>query len=118
MISVFKTTLKIEDEQKVPMQRGSRILKVAEQNGKVTLWYLCDCEAELTDETFYVIGTGQQLPDTFPGNYVGSCKCEEFIWHVFFKQKQNVQRGKTIVAEVNPNDDGADVGTRGNGNGA
>jgi len=109
MIAIFKTTLKIEDEQKVEMQKGSRIVKAANQHGKITLWYVCDPEAELTDETFYVVGTGQQLPDTFPGQYVDSVACEEFIWHIFFKQKPNVQRGKPIVA---PNDDGAPTGER------
>lgn len=118
MITVFKTVLKIEDEQKVEMQQGSRILKVANQRGKITLWYMCDPEAGIVEETFYVLGTGQQMPDTFPGLYVASVECEEFIWHVFFKKKPNVQRGKTVIKQINPNDDGADVGTRGEDNGA
>jgi len=126
MLAVYKTTLKIADEQKVEMQKGSRIVKVGEQDGTLTLWYTCDPEAELTDETFYVIGTGQQLPDTFPGLYVGSVQIGDYkvdtppqmVWHVFFKRKPNVQQGKTVVAQVNPNDDGAPVGKRGGENGA
>lgn len=115
MISVFKTTLEVTDEQKVPLQEGSAIIKVAEQHGKITLWYVCDPEAELTEETFYVVGTGHQLPDTFPGKYVDSVQIDPFVWHVFFKQKPNVK--KPIVAEVNPNDPAADVSKRGGDNG-
>jgi len=112
MITVYKTTLKIVDEQKVAIQEGSAIIKVAEYDGKITLWYVCDPEAPLTEETFYVISDGQQLPDTFPGRYVDTVQLTtampepenptEFVWHVFFKQKPNVQ--KPIVA--NPNDPG------------
>jgi hypothetical protein len=113
VLSVYKTTLEITDEQKVTMQKGSGIIKVANQNGKLTLWYLCDPEAELVEETFYVVGTGQQLPDTFPGLYVDSVINEPaesldgirdrnaprdgFVWHVFFKRRPNVQRGEPIV---------------------
>jgi len=123
MITVFKTVLEITDEQKIPMQQGSRITKVGEQGGKLTLWYICDPEAEINDETFYVVGTGQQLPDTFPGTYVGSVQinvegAREMVWHVFFKRKPNVQQGKTVVAQINPNDPGAPVSTRGSDNGA
>jgi hypothetical protein len=126
MITVFKTTLKIEDEQKVKMQQGSRIVKVGEQQGKLTLWYVCDPEAEMVEETFYVVATGQQMPDTFPGAYVDSVQVGDFkvdtppqmVWHVFFKRKPNVNRGKTVIRRVNPNDDGADIDVRGEGNGA
>ena len=122
MISVFKTTLEVSDEQKVTMQKGSAIIKVAEQRGKITLWYVCNPEAELVEETFYVIGTGQMLPDTFAGAYLNSVQMydptdpalehspREFVWHVFFKQHPNVQRGKPVVAD--PNDPAADVGKR------
>ena len=115
MLSVFKTTLEITDEQKVTMQKGSSLVKVGNQNGKITLWYICDPEADLVEETFYVIGTGQQLPDTFPGLYVDTVQVQNFeeeldgqgsvrpgeifVWHVFFKRKPNVQRGEPIVAE-------------------
>ena len=97
------------------MQKGSSIVKVGNQNGKLTLWYICDPEAELVEETFYVINTGQQLPDTFPGMYVDSVINEPWesedgirdrnatgdgeVWHVFFKRKPNVQRGEPVVVE-------------------
>lgn len=122
MISVFKTTLKITDEQKVELQKGSSIFKVDDRPEGITLWYLCDPEAELVEETFYVIRTGQQLPDTFPGLYIDSVETyekddpktldETITLHIFFKKRPNVQRGKTVVAEVNPNDDGAPTGER------
>ena len=115
MLSVYKTTLEITDEQKVTIQKGSSIVKIGNQNGKLTLWYICDPEAELVEETFYVVGTGQQLPDTFPGMYVDSVINEPtdtsldgvernaprdgLVWHVFFKRKPNVQRDKPIVVE-------------------
>ena len=118
MINVFKLTLEIKDEQKVQLQKGSSILKCEEQHDKITLWYLCDPEAELSEETFYVVGTGQQLPDTFPGLYVGTAQVGPLVWHVFFKKKPNVQRRQPIVATPNPNDDAASVSKRGNDNGA
>ncbi len=104
MLNVFKTKLEITDEQKVQMQKGSSILKVARQGDDICVWYLCDPERELQDETFYVVGTGNQLPDTFPGAYIDSVIIPPFVWHVFFKRRPNVQRGKTIVAS--PNDPG------------
>lgn len=106
MLSVFKLTLKTIDEQKIQIQKGSSILKVANQRDKICIWYMCDPERELIEETFYVVGTGQQVPNTFPGLYIGSVAIDVFIWHVFFKRRPNVQRGKTIVATPNPNDPG------------
>lgn len=114
MLTVYKVTLEITDEQKVQIQKGSNIIKVAEQDGKITLWYLCDPEAELSKETFYVVSTGQQLPDTFPGLYIdtveihtvieedadgGGCFGRTDVWHVFFKRKPNVQRDESIVVD-------------------
>ena len=102
MISIFKTTLDTTDEQKVQMQKGSTIIKVGEQESRITLWYVCDPEAELHEETFYVVATGQQLPDTFPGLYVdtvqiGGGETVQHVWHVFFKKRPNVQRGEPVV---------------------
>ena len=115
MLAVYKATLKILDEQKIELQKGSTIIKVGEQEGHIVLWYMCDPERELAPQTFYVIGTGQQIPDTFPGLYIGSVQIGDFnvttppqmVWHVFFKQQPNVKRGKPIVAT--PKGDGNDA---------
>ena len=105
MLTVFKTTLEIADEQKVELQKGSLIVKVGVQEDIVTLWYICDPEAELVKETFYVIATGQQVPDTFPGQYIDSVqKSNGNVWHVFFKKRPSVQRGTPVVAD--PDDTG------------
>lgn len=127
MLTVFKTQLEITDEQKVELQQGSSIVKIDVQDGQLTLWYLCDPERELVEETFYVVGTGQQLPDTFPGIYIDTVEMhhfeedpdgqgglgQSFIWHVFFKRRPSIQLGKPIVATRNPNDPGM-ADTRGN----
>lgn len=116
MLTVYKVTLEIANEQKVELQKGSSIIKVGEQDGHIVLWYICDPERNLDQQTFYVVGTGQQLPDTFPGVYVGSVqiydmpdandpvRTSEHVWHVFFKKRPNVQRGRPIV--TTPKGDG------------
>ena len=115
MQTIHKQTLELKDEQVIRLPVGALLLSCQNQNGELTLWYSFDA-GETEDEavTFYVIGTGQLTPDTFPGRFFKTVQVADFVWHVFFKPLPPLQRGKPIVA--NPNDAGASK-TRGNDNG-
>lgn len=99
---IFKYSLEITDEQTLLLPRGSAILSVAEQNGRIVLYAHVDREAavngfleqndsgqsrSLCDETYtvYIVGTGHpaRLPEVtrFLGtvNTMGG----RLMWHVF-----------------------------------
>lgn len=67
------------------MPKGSKILKVHEQDGKICLWALVDTETrKAEDRSFIVVGTGHTLPNE-ELEYVGSTHHDggTFVCHVF-----------------------------------
>lgn len=59
-----------------------KVVCVHEQNGVPTLWIEQDTKLRTVDTTFYVVGTGQELPDAA---YVGTCFIGSYVWHVYKK---------------------------------
>ena len=82
MKRIYKYTLNIIDKQKIKMPYGSMILHVDMQNENLCLWAEVDTEAPQEEETFYVRGTGQPIPDD-DAYYVGSAVGSVLVWHVY-----------------------------------
>lgn len=87
---IHKYPLKLNrfnDLQNIQMPENSRILKVDDQDGILTLWALVDTDNPDTRVMFEVVATGQQLSD------LGRLKVRHhlntvvmsdgIVWHVF-----------------------------------
>ena len=118
-VEIFR--LELTDEQKVVLPQVASIVGtelLADFSG-IDLYVFGEHDGPTTEQTFYVIDTGHQVPDTFSGRHIRTLpKGDGNAYHVFMKPPPNVQRGNPVVAEVNPNDDNANTGKRGSDNGA
>ncbi len=108
---IHKVTLQIIDEQVVSLPVGSALLDAQFQGDALNLWYARNVGSiEEEEVTVYVIGTGNEFPDTFPGKYFKTVQQGPLVWHVFFKPLAPRPQPKPIIA---PTDDGAPTGERG-----
>lgn len=83
--SIYKYPIDITDEQAVYMPKGSTILHVAEQQGRVCLWAMVDPGAKTATRRILVFGTGHPCDDAIGMNYVGSVLIAggQLVFHVF-----------------------------------
>lgn len=77
---------------KYPLSQGGaltppgRVVLVAQQHNEdmPTLWIEHTMIEEVAGrQEFVVFGTGHEIPDALRGNHVGSCVCNQFVWHVY-----------------------------------
>lgn len=70
MQQIEQYKLTVADEQKIELPFPGALMAPAEVDGEIVFWYVA---AEDVDETrpfiFYCISTGQDIPDTFAGQY-------------------------------------------------
>lgn len=81
-MKIFKYELQLEDEQLVPMPKGSLLLSVQDQRGKLCLWVLVNENNPQVNRMVFVIGTGNPIKGN-PGQYVASAQQGPYVWHVF-----------------------------------
>ncbi len=126
MLSVQTYQLLLTDEQKLSVPNVSSIVgaEILRDPDCVLLFVYGDHASEQQELTFYVVSTGQEMPDTFPGTHVRTLpKGDGTAYHVFIKpppQAGSVQRGKPIVStpvETPKGDAGDDTKASGGGNG-
>lgn len=72
MKTVYKYPLQIQDEQKVGMPEGSKILAVQSQRGIPTLWALVDTARLPTYRKITMLGTGHPIHPLFDGRHIGT----------------------------------------------
>ena len=83
MRTVWKFPLDVKDGmQAVPMPRGSKIVHVAQQGGRPTLWAEVESTQIMVDRHFVVVGTGHPVPDILVFHR-GSCFQGDFVWHIY-----------------------------------
>ncbi len=95
MKKVYKYLLAADDVSKIQMPYDAKILKIAEQRGRICVWALIDEEKAPESRTFYIVGTGHEIrdPNTLSqGDYRGA-RLEhldtvimlngDFVFHVF-----------------------------------
>jgi hypothetical protein len=83
---IFKYPLKVTDVQTVSMPAGAKLLSVMLQYKALYVWARVDPSGPLVERTFYVVGTGNPLPDedaVWDPAYLGSVIDDPFVWHVF-----------------------------------
>ena len=62
---------------------GFEPLTFALQNGKVTLWAAVDPKAKMTTYTFYIRGTGYNIPED--AVYLNTIFDGTWVWHIFYQ---------------------------------
>ena len=63
MKKIYKQELELTDEQYLKLKSTDRVIKVAEQSGKLMIWYITDTSLTLSElsRKFYIRGTGHDL---------------------------------------------------------
>jgi len=80
---IWKFPLTLTNRQIVRMPKGARVLTVMFQQETVCLWARVAPDAEPTDRTFWIFGTGHAMPRQLPLVYVGSVQQPPYVWHVY-----------------------------------
>ncbi len=86
MKAIWKFPLKIQDEQKVRIPKGYRILSVHTQNNAPAMWAEVDRNADMGDVDVVITPTGGCPPDdTF--SYIGTALThnEGLVWHIYVR---------------------------------
>jgi hypothetical protein len=87
---IWKWTLEVTDRQQLQIPGGAKMLTVQVQHGMPQLWALVDEKAPLITRTIATYGTGNPLPDGYPGEYVGTYQFGggALVFHVFEEHLQ------------------------------
>lgn len=85
MKTIWKEVLKVTDKQTIKVSKGANFLSVAFQHNQISIWYVVDNRAELVDQTIYIFGTGNPIPNNFDGKFIGTVLManDYLAWHVF-----------------------------------
>lgn len=64
---------------------GSEVMHVAEQDGDLMMWYLCDPSSVETEvRNFRAFYTGEDIPDDFEGLYITTVLQDNgIVLHIF-----------------------------------
>ena len=84
--AIWKYELPVEDEVTIELPISNRILCIQIQNGKPYIWVWVATKAVLRPHKFYVVGTGNPMPegiDTYIGTFQLNESSEGFVFHVF-----------------------------------
>jgi hypothetical protein len=63
-----------------------RVVLVAQQYNEdtPTIWIEHTSMEEMAGtQGFMLVGTGHEISDPLRGSHVGSCVCNQFVWHVY-----------------------------------
>lgn len=82
---IWKYELAFDSEGKAALDipKGGKILTTQIQNGVICLWVQVLPGLPLEERRFSIFGTGIALPETSPGNYIGTVQAPPYVWHIF-----------------------------------
>jgi len=90
MLTVWKYQVVGDGEIQVP--KGGRVLHVAEQHGRPTVWMLVDPRASKDVWHLAVLATGEWGVNS-DWTYLGTARCGAYVWHVFLRYVTVVDYG-------------------------
>lgn len=83
---VYKYVLEFSSAQILELPRCAQIIHCAFQDEPICLWALVDpSEQQKIERTFYIVGTGQVLPDNEVLKHIATLTRGGFVWHIFEK---------------------------------
>lgn len=85
MNTVWKFQMRPHFHQLVPMPEGATLLTVAQQDGDVYLWAMCDSDAPLVERIIITVPTGEPIPEGC--KYISTIHLVEgaLVFHLFEK---------------------------------
>lgn len=86
MKTIWKFDLPFMENPIIEMPEDAKILDVQIQHGAVCMWAVVDDKAALENRSFFIVGTGQQMPPR-AGRYVRTIQQDRFVWHIFEERK-------------------------------
>ena len=86
---IWKYKLEITGLQKIEMPKGSEVLSVDNQNGRLCLWAKGDINKPKEVRHFEIFGTGDLMPSliNLKHTFIGTVQIPPFVWHVFEIQR-------------------------------
>lgn len=86
-MKIWKYPLQVIDLQSLLIPKGAKLLTVQTQGDMPQLWTLVDEKAQIVPRNFATYGTGNPIPDSDPGQYVGTYQIQGgvLVFHVFEK---------------------------------
>lgn len=87
---IWKWELLITDTNILSMPDGAKVLTVQMQGSTPKLWAMVDEKAPIVNRKFETYGTGNPMPDSFLGAYVGTYQMYNGspVFHVFDRGKE------------------------------
>jgi hypothetical protein len=84
MNTIHKYELEITESQMISPPSTRRLLKVAEQNGKLNIWFAVDDAMEDEHTLIHIVGTGHEIPDHCVNSHIDSVLMSNgLVWHIF-----------------------------------
>ena len=82
---VYKYQLPLQEELKIPMPMGAKVLHFANQNEIPTIWVEVDTDEQDRAKTFFIVGTGHDIPTGKTVVYIGSALFAggNLVWHLY-----------------------------------
>lgn len=90
MKTVYKYPIDLTDVQSIAMPQGAASIMVHVQDGHPYIWAVVDTDALMVLYRFYVVGTGNPMPDD-AGRHHGSFMLHNgaLVFHVFSKGEES-----------------------------
>ncbi len=80
---IWKQELNLDSVQRIILPKGSQILKVAEQDGKICLWFMhTNYNKEYDVRVIRIFGTGHEF-NAEGLKHIDTLIMGLFVWHVF-----------------------------------
>ncbi len=79
---VWKYLLPFTGQNTIEMPIGSQVLSTQLQDGMIYLWVKAPDETSQEQRSFYVLGTGWEVPDECK-DFIGTVQDRDLGWHVF-----------------------------------
>lgn len=85
MITIYKYELQITDTQTISMPSQMKIIKAAEQSGKLWIWALGESEGSIENRRIRIVGTGNPTNvSTLFASFIDTVlMANGLVWHVF-----------------------------------
>ena len=85
MKTIWKFPLSSMDVNYIKMPEGAKILTVQTQMETPCIWALVNPTAQMTQRVFRTVGTGHDLPEQNPHNYIGTFQlmAGQLVFHLF-----------------------------------
>lgn len=80
--TIWKYPLDASGRTEVEMPGGAKVVEVAMQHGRFTLWAVVAPAVAMHKRVFYIAGTGHPIPEQ-AHTHLGTVHVDGFVFHVF-----------------------------------